>query len=551
MLPLLKSAVFIAAATGSAAPSLSDLKRARTKKPSDAYRGADQTKMSQTLNMHLRRSEAKVRACEDWSPKELQEVMHTMVNHRSKDLQGIYNTTNDRRQLTFASASEYLAHWADINHVADSRPHLVVPQRESHCREAVMWWVHHLDEEQRAQLRKQSVAVPLLPEGPKSPCGQDGSDDEVRVCAGIEKPNSCDWCHSTQAKHDAGVPGTSVPNALNFTNGPDDGNPHHWDRIRRCDQDQMPRCQLCEGIGGRAFHDNNSAINMTPCEIVATPDQVNMSTVAPPLYPKQFTVRRKDGKMGGYFDTLIGWDVDDGACFSFFPQNDSIGPLCYRDETAIVKYYDISKEAARTDYTLGTSLQPGLGNTTSSIIEVGWQMWVVNKIGGVVDQCVCTNPSGQHCTNKPCYSYLWHWDTFKTAQYLGREKIGVEWIKDHGVGNSSYMMELDHFIMWSHHVWTDPVSRRLVRAWKSFNGLQVYDPDAWEDKIEDPSIFDVPPAICKKPTDPTAEVWRIHCGDDGNYNGTAAPPGEAARLMKQQMSEILHRLKASQEAFVV
>merc|ERR1712093_181697 len=202
------------------------------------------------------------------------------------------------------------------------------------------------------------------------------------------------------------------------------------------------------------------------------------------------------------------------------------------------KYYDISKEAARTDYTLSSSnFGPGVANTTSKIIQVGWQMWVVNKIAGNVDQCVCTNPSGQHYTKKPCYSYLWRWDTFKTAQYLGREKIGVEWIKGHGVGNSSLMMELDHFIMWSHHVWTDPKSRRLVRAWKSFNGLQVYDPDAWVEDVEDPSVFDVPPAICKKPANSSVEVWRIHCDDTGNYNGTPAPPGDAARLMKQQMRE--------------
>jgi len=75
-------------------------------------------------------------------------------------------------------------------------------------------------------------------------------------------------------------------------------------------------------------------------------------------------------------------------------------------------------------------------------------------------------------------------------------------------------MELDHFILWSHHVWTDPVSRRLVRAWKPFNGLQVYDPEAWIDSVEDPSVFDAPPAKCKKGG---AKV-RIHCNDDGTYH---------------------------------
>ena len=64
--------------------------------------------------------------------------------------------------------------------------------------------------------------------------------------------------------------------------------------------------------------------------------------------------------------------------------------------------------------------------------------------------------------------------------YLGREKINVEWIQNHGTGESGLPMELDHFILWSHHVWTDPISRRLVRAWKPFNGLQVRPPDCIE-----------------------------------------------------------------------
>merc|ERR1712083_740123 len=206
------------------------------------------------------------------------------------------------------------------------------------------------------------------------------------------------------------------------------------------------------------------------------------------------------------------------SCFSFFPQNDSIGPLCYRSEESVAKYYDIEKEAARSDYTLILPGLEGLPNTSSTILEVGKQMWIVNNLAGAGNfQCVCTNPSGQHCTNhKPCYSYVWHWDTFKTAQYLGREKIGVEWIQDHGVANASKIMELDHFILWSHHVWTDPVSKRLVRAWKPFNGLQVYDPEAWIDSVEDPSVFDAPPAKCKKGGAPI----RIHCNDDGTYHPT-------------------------------
>lgn len=522
-----------------------DLRRARVKVPSDAHKGDDQAHMSEVLNGHLSKSEQNLRPCAEWTTAGLQEFMGTIAGHRDQELLEIYSDSSDKRQPSFPTYVEHSDHWKEVNTLAKLDAKFEIVARESHCRQAVMWWVHHLTEDKRKKLRN-NLSVPMLPEGEKKHC-----EGNSKLCVTLNKENSCDWCHSTQARHDAGEPGTSVPDALKYTDGPDDGNPHGWDRERRCDQNQMPRCQLCEGIGGEAWLDNNSAIKMTPCKIIANASDIDPKDVAPPLYPKKFTVRRKDGMPGGYSDTLIGWKLpDDQACFSFFPQNDSIGPLCYRSEEATVKYYDIEKEAARTDYSLPSTMEPDLPNTTSTILQRGWQMWVVNKIAAKVDQCVCTNPSGQHCTNPPCYSYLWRHDTFETAQHLGREEIGVEWIQDHGTGNSSKTMELDHFIMWSHHIWTDPQSRRLVRAWKPFNGLQVYDPEAWLDDIEDDSVFDIPPAICKLPADGVEVAWRIHCDDDGNYDGTPPPPEGIAGLMGQQMQQIHESLKASRTVIV-
>jgi len=468
--------------------------------------------MSKVLNQHLLRSEKSTLPCENWSTSELQEFMATIAEHRTDDLQQIYRSADDRRDMKH-SLEDHKMHWAKLNHIVGNHPHLYTPQQEAHCREAVMWWTHHLVEEKRGLFRVKGLTVPLLPEGSKKACGRGEGDDEQHVCAYINEKNSCDWCHSTQAAHDAGVPGTTPPDALKKTTGPDDGNPHKWDRKRRCDQDQMPRCQLCEGVGGKAWSDKNEDIDLTTCEIVANASDVDPKTVTQPLYPKVFTVKRKDGKQGGYSDTLIGWQTDP-FCFGFFPQNDSIPTLCYRSEDSLVKYYDITKEATRIDYTIHNQGVFGIfPNITSTILMVQDTMWIQNHLW-VVDQCICSNPSGNHCENPPCKSYVHHWDTFKTAQYLGRERIGVEWIQDHGTGKSGKMMELDHFILWSHHVWTDPVSRRLVRAWKPFNGLQNYDPEAWVDEIADPSVFEAPPAKCKK----GGAKIRINCDDDGHYH---------------------------------
>lgn len=501
--------------------SLSDLKRAKTKKPRDDYRGADQESMSKVLNQHIMRAERSTQACEHWTTVELQNFMTLIAKHRDSEMQEIYASTKDRRSMRWDSIEQHLQEWAKLNRISGDHPHLLGPQQEAHCREAVMWWVHHLSEHKKKELRAQNITVPLLPEGPKKPCGQGPGEEERHACLFINEKNSCDWCHSSQAAHDAGVPGTSVPDALKKFDGPDDGNPKGWDRQRRCDQDQMPRCKLCEGIGGRAWSDDNEDIDMTTCEIVAEAKDVNMSTVAPPLYPKTFTVRRKDGQQGGYSDTLIGWKTDP-FCFGFFPQNDSIKPLCYRSEDSTVKYYDITREASRIEYTIKNAGVFGyLPNTTATILQVNDRMWIQNHLW-FVDQCICADPSGNHCANPPCHVYIHRWNTFETAQYLGREKIGVEWIQNHGTGKSGKVMELDHFILWSHHVWTDPVSRRLVRAWKPFNGLQVYDPEAWTDSIDDPdTLFQHPPPKCKK----GGATIRIHCDDDGNYH-----PGKSEGL---------------------
>jgi hypothetical protein len=532
-----------------------DLRRAKTKKPRDNFRGDDQSAMSKVLNGHLMRAEKNWLPCNEWSTKKLQDFMAHVADHRSDELQKVYELSKDRRVMR-GLVDGQRSQWDRFNRIVDKFPHLHEAHHEAHCREAVMWWTHHLAEKTRESLRLANVTVPLLPEGAKKDCGHGaGAEEEQELCAHVNEKNSCDWCHSTQAAHDAGVPGTSVPDGTKKFTGPDDGNPKGWDRKRRCDQDGMPRCQLCEGIGGRAWSDKNEDIDLTTCEVVANASDVDPKTVAQPIYPRAFTVKRKDGKQGGYSDTLIGWKTDP-FCFGFFPQNDSIKPLCYRSEDSLVKYYDIDREATRIDYTVHNSGVFGaFPNITSTILMVQDTMWIQNNLWGV-HQCICANPSGNHCETPPCKSYIHRYDTFKTAQYLGREKINVEWIQNHGTGKFGKPMELDHFILWSHHVWTDPVSKRLVRAWKPFNGLQVYDPEAWVDEVTDPSVFEAPPALCKKGG---AKV-RINCDDDGNYHPKKAEGLEhldslfemAVKKGPDALSEFANRLyTAKQEEIVI
>ena len=57
---------------------------------------------------------------------------------------------------------------------------------------------------------------------------------------------------------------------FSFISAQTDGNPHGWDRQRRCDNEGYePACGLCEGVGGEVWSDKPSDINITACEPVA------------------------------------------------------------------------------------------------------------------------------------------------------------------------------------------------------------------------------------------------------------------------------------------
>merc|ERR1712048_362099 len=235
--------------------------------------------------------------------------------------------------------------------------------------------------------------------------------------------------------------------------------------------------------------------------------------------------------------------MGDTACLAFFPQNDSSSyPLCYRDQSANLKLYDIENERGYFEYQIGPNVKLNLTNTTTHILHDGWQMWVVNwipfKPESPTPQCVCTNPSGQHCTDPPCYSYIFNYNTFEDASFVGREKIGVEWVNNGGTGENATVMELDHFNLLPHHVWTDPRTGRIVRAWQPFNGLQVYNPDSWHEGEVDESKFTFPPLMCRKPKEGNDTVWRINCDDDGNYDKTPPPPEGLGHLISQQWKDM-------------
>merc|ERR1711990_1257992 len=290
--------------------------------------------------------------------------------------------------------------------------------------------------------------------------------------------------------HVAAQPGISVP-------PPADGNPHLWDRKRRCDQiGYTPACITCEGTGGIPTGDENDKITLTTCSIVANASGVDPKTLIHPVWTEKWAT-------SGYNEVLIGPKVDP-FCFQVAPSNQSTGKLCYQKDGGM-QTYDMSPgsaKALRDDLILDSEV----GKIQSTVIAQGLNLWIVNKFpwyAAGTHQCICTNVhQGSDPTAPFLYPIQYNWT--QQMFFMGREKIGVEY----GLGE----MVLDHWAYGPHHVWSIPETGQTIRMWQPYNGLEVFPEGTQNASAVDPTKFDdIPPTLCKK----GGAIFRIGCDDSG------------------------------------
>ena len=75
-----------------------------------------------------------------------------------------------------------------------------------------------------------------------------------------------------------------------------DGNPHSWNRTRRCDafDSECPEaykdCGVCEGVGGIAYGDKPDEFKPAQCTPIATAEEMKSKNVKPiaPIFPENF-----------------------------------------------------------------------------------------------------------------------------------------------------------------------------------------------------------------------------------------------------------------------
>lgn len=291
-----------------------------------------------------------------------------------------------------------------------------------------------------------------------------------------------------------------------------DGNPHEWDRNRRCDHaDYDPPCGACEGVGGYVASDEKDDITIAACTLEAVHD---VSSRVRPVWGADFSEFKSH-------EILIGKKTDP-ACFQAFPSNDSTAENCYKPQECQI-FQEMNKRKALI---LGCN-QAGnawniAGNVSSVIYHQNEHMWIVNVISKIVNQCVCTNPHEGGDPTKPNVmpvQYNWVDNLF----YVATETIDVEY----NVGP----MLLDHWAFGPHHAWTDPKTGLIVRMWQPFNGLQIFEPGQWkegsayEDAVKKSffkteHLFDQlaedgmkAPDWCTKSA--PINTFRIKCQDDG------------------------------------
>merc|ERR1712085_114717 len=136
-----------------------DLRRARTKVPSSQHRGISFSNMAQKLNSFVGQY-GNVKECEDWTTVELQRFQALMLMLKSPELDDLYQSSDDRRALR-GDEQEHGNRWERLSTLAvtlgEEKMH-----RDGHCHEAVMWFVHHVPETVRNEVKchgSSSVAI--------------------------------------------------------------------------------------------------------------------------------------------------------------------------------------------------------------------------------------------------------------------------------------------------------------------------------------------------------------------------------------------------------
>jgi len=146
------------------APTEADLGRAKQVVPGAAFLGKDFGSAMNSLNQLLKATPAlESRPCNDFTIEELHAVQRVLFEARNSQLQQVYTEASDTRSLAHHSTEELEVEQDAVMQMVQQRPEVMAMVRDGLCHETVMWYVHHLPEATKEEV-KQLISLPLLPE---------------------------------------------------------------------------------------------------------------------------------------------------------------------------------------------------------------------------------------------------------------------------------------------------------------------------------------------------------------------------------------------------
>jgi len=175
-----------------------DTPRAHQVVPRPEFRGDSFSNMSQTLNRWLLMS-SDVKECNEFSATELQELSALIHTARDGQLDELYSEVKDNRRLR-GELADMQSTWTHLNTIIKKHSDhemLHEIQRDGHCHEVVMWYVHHLSEDVKQVLRETGTKLPLLSYKSHGPECQQPADPALQeVCRHYGETVTCLSCHS-------------------------------------------------------------------------------------------------------------------------------------------------------------------------------------------------------------------------------------------------------------------------------------------------------------------------------------------------------------------
>lgn len=181
----------------------SDLKRAATKVPRSNFQGSSIGHTAHTLNKRLYalsepENGTKVRRCEDLLLEEVHAIQKEIMSASHPDFQRMYEETNDNRRYKISGVAELQTKFAQEHSIAADNSELLAVLRDSKCRESVMWYIHHLRDEEKQQLQAVGFQLPLLPELVVQPNAEllEQKPEVKTIYRAYEDSLECSTCHS-------------------------------------------------------------------------------------------------------------------------------------------------------------------------------------------------------------------------------------------------------------------------------------------------------------------------------------------------------------------